>query len=122
MKKSIKLVTILFLSLLIIGGTPASATYYRPLVVDLVPSPTKAYPNEVVKWQVLIIGGATSGPNFDITFSDSDGYVDFEFNHKDYSISFERPYQKTGTIRATVVVTDKSGQKATASAEVQIKK
>jgi hypothetical protein len=75
-----------------------------PLDVYLYTDKSSYVTSEVVTWKVSISGGATTGPNFDVKFSDSRGNVVWAYDLKNYTSSFNLDYPKSGTITATVTV------------------
>jgi hypothetical protein len=77
---------------------------YWPLEVNLTTSQNSYNSNEVVSWKVSISGGTTTGPNFDIHFTDSKGHSYWIYDLKQYTTSFNLSYKEPGKVTAYVTV------------------
>ena len=77
---------------------------YVPLEVTVSTFQKTYKTNEVVQWNIKIVGGSLNGPNFDIMFRDSKGNRYTMYNIKSYSTSVNLDYTDPGTVTAYVTV------------------
>lgn len=105
---------LLILSLFVIPfGINASAKEVTPMSYPLevsLSTESSSYPNtEVVRWKVSISGGATTGPNFDVKFTDSKGNNVWAYDLKTYTTSFNMDYNTLGKVTGYVTVYGSGG-------------
>ncbi|WP_226086718.1 hypothetical protein [Mesobacillus sp. S13] len=75
-----------------------------PLEVYLYTDKSSYVTSEVVTWKVSISGGSTTGPNFDVKFTDSRGHAVWAYDLKSYTTSFSMDYPTSGKVTAYVTV------------------
>ncbi|MEQ6391363.1 hypothetical protein RZN22_19020 [Bacillaceae bacterium S4-13-58] len=128
MKKYRNLLKISFLMVLLIGGiftfkNNVFATDYTtmswPLEATLSTNSTQYSTNEVVQWEVDISGGFTTGPDFDVHFTDSEGESEWVRDLNTYHTSFNFDYQSPGTVTGYISVYG-GGQVVTDSVTIEI--
>lgn len=75
-----------------------------PLEVYLYTDKSTYVTSDVITWKVSISGGSTSGPDFDVKFTDSTGHAVWAYNLKSYTTSFSMDYPTSGKVTAYVTV------------------
>jgi hypothetical protein len=122
MKQFIKPI-LLILLLSLFGTNSASAAEVGilsyPLEASLTTESSSYDVNEVVRWEVNIAGGLTSGPNFDVHFTDSEGHSYWIRGLNKYSTSINIPYDNSGSVTGYISVHG-AGQTVTDSKSIKI--